>query len=99
MEIGPVNRVILTPPTSAPAPSREDVTMVRQIITAIRGINKSEMLGQNRALAFVRDPDTQRPVIQVVDRETGEVIDQIPTEVVLQMNAELDKENKAKGAA
>jgi len=97
MEIGPINRVILPSPINALASPQEDVTMVRQIIMAVRGLNKSELMGQNRSLSFIRDPETHRPVVQIVDRETGDVIDQIPAEVVLQMAAELDKETKAKG--
>lgn len=98
MEIGPINRVILPLATSVPAPSREDATTVRQIVSAVRGLNKSELMGQNRTLAFVRDPDTHTPVIQVVDRETGDVIDQIPAEAVLRMMAELESKTKSKGA-
>jgi len=96
MDIGPMNRVGLTAPVTAPTQTREDPSNVRQIVTAIRGLNKSELLGQNRELAFVRDPSTQRPVIQIRDQETGEVIDQIPPETVLRMQAELEKE-KSKG--
>jgi uncharacterized FlaG/YvyC family protein len=96
MDIGSINRTIPTQPVTTLAPSREDLTVVRQIVTAVRGLNKSELMGQNRALTFMRDPGTQRPVIQIVDRETGDVIDQIPAEVILQMKAELDKENKAR---
>jgi uncharacterized FlaG/YvyC family protein len=96
MEIGLNNRVTLTPTASVPAASLEDPTKVRQIVTAIRELNKSEMLGQNRSLGFIRNPDSQRPVIQIMNRETGEVIDQIPSEAVLQMAAELDQLAKAK---
>jgi uncharacterized FlaG/YvyC family protein len=96
MQIGTLNRVIVTPLVSAPVPSQEGHTMVRQIVTAIQGLNKSELMGQNRSLAFIRDPSTRRPVIQIVDRETGDVIDQIPTEVVLRMMAELGSGSQAK---
>jgi uncharacterized FlaG/YvyC family protein len=98
MEIGTANRVMVTPPVSAPVPKQQDVAPVRQIVTAIRELNKSELMGQNRSLAFVRDPDTQRPVIQVRDQQTGDVIDQIPTEAVLRMAAELEREHKVKGS-
>ena len=96
MEIGLANLTILTPTAAVPAASQADPNMVRQIVTAIRGLNKSELLGQNRSLGFIRDPDSRRPVIQIMNRETGEVIDQIPAEVVLQMAAELDQVTKAK---
>jgi uncharacterized FlaG/YvyC family protein len=40
-------------------------------------------------LTFSRDPQTRRPVIQIVDQDSGEVIDQIPSETVLQLAQEL----------
>ena len=97
MEIGPVNKVTVTPVVNGPAASQEDPRMGRQIVTAIQGLNKSELMGEQHSLAFKRDPETHRPVIQILNRETGEVIDQIPPEVVLEIKAELDRESKAKG--
>jgi uncharacterized FlaG/YvyC family protein len=89
MQIGIPNRVIATPPVSESVPSQEGHTLVRQIIAAIQGLNKAGLMGQDRSLTFARDPDTKSPVVQIVDRETGDVIDQIPSEVVLRMMSEL----------
>lgn len=98
MGIGPLNRVTFTLPVDTPAPLKDDESMVRQIVTAIRGLNKSELLmGQNRSLSFTRDPDTHRPVIQIVNRETGDVIDQIPPEALLRLKADLDREKTETG--
>ncbi len=91
MDIGPVNRLNVSAPVNSLVTSPQEASMVRQIVTAIRGLNQSELMGQNRQLTFARDPDTQRPVIRIVERETGNVIDQIPPETVLQMVADLDK--------
>jgi len=92
MEIGPINPINVSAAINAPATTQDSVAYVRQLVTAIRGLNKSELLGQGRELSFTRDPDTQRPVIQILDRDSGEVIDQIPPEMVLQMATEVDKE-------
>jgi uncharacterized FlaG/YvyC family protein len=46
-------------------------------------------MGQGRQLSFSRDPETRRPVIQIIDQSTGEVIDQIPSETVLQLAQQL----------
>jgi uncharacterized FlaG/YvyC family protein len=89
MEIGSVGRIGFAAPVDVPSPGQENQIAPRQIVTAIRGLNKSEMLGQDRQLAFVRDAETQRPVIQIVDRNTGDVIDQIPPEMVLRLEQEL----------
>ncbi len=94
MDIGPVNRLNVSAPVNSLVTSPQEASMVRQIVTAIRGLNQSELMGQNRQLTFARDPDTQRPVIRIVERETGNVIDQIPPETVLQMVADLDRDQQ-----
>ena len=70
------------------APST-DVVSSRQIVSAVQEINKSEIMGEGRQLTFSRDPQTRRQVIQIVDQQTGDVIDQIPPETVLQLAAQL----------
>ena len=94
MEIGPVNRTTMNAPVNAQLPSQGAQSFVRQIVTAVRGVNQSELLGEGRELAFTRDPDTHMPVIQIVERATGDVIDQIPPEVLLRMKAQLDKKQR-----
>lgn len=89
MEIGPLNRFNWNAPANSQSPS-DDFTRMREIVTAVKGLNRSEFLGQDRELVFGRDPDSQRPVIRIVERETGVVIDQIPPEVVLRLAAELE---------
>lgn len=58
---------------------------LRQVVAAVREINKSELLGQGRQLNFTRDPETRKPVIQIVDQNSGEVIDQLPPESVVRL--------------
>ena len=58
------------------------------VVTAVRALNKSELLG-NHELLFARDSATRTTVIQIVERNTGEVLEQIPPEQVLQMMAQL----------
>jgi uncharacterized FlaG/YvyC family protein len=55
----------------------------------VREVNKSELLGQGRELSFRRDPATKQPVIAIVDSASGDVIDQIPPESVLQLAQQL----------
>jgi uncharacterized FlaG/YvyC family protein len=74
---------------SSPTPSNEKDAPVRQVVSAVHEVNKSELMGEGRQLAFGRDPQTRRPVIQIIDQSTGEVIDQIPSETVLQLAQEL----------
>jgi len=46
-------------------------------------VNKAGLLGQDKELTFQMDRDIGRPVIRVVNRQTGEVVQQIPPEYVL----------------
>jgi uncharacterized FlaG/YvyC family protein len=46
-------------------------------------------MGEGRQLSFTRDPQTRKPVIQIIDQSTGEVVDQIPPETVLQLAQQL----------
>jgi uncharacterized FlaG/YvyC family protein len=70
---------------SIPTPSNENDLAVREVVTAVHEVNKSELMGEGRQLTFSRDPQTRRPVIQIIDQSTGEVIDQIPAETLLQL--------------
>jgi len=62
----------------------------RQIIQAVRAVNASESLGQNE-LTFSLDPRSRRPIVKIVNRETKEVVDQIPSEVILRLAEDLKK--------
>jgi hypothetical protein len=57
----------------------------REVIQAVRAVNASGNLGEDRELVFSLDRQTRRPVIKIVNRNTSEVIRQIPNERVLQL--------------
>ena len=61
----------------------------REIVRAVKALNGTEMFGQENQLTFRRDPETQRMIIRVVNRETEEVVTQIPAEYVLRLAADL----------
>jgi uncharacterized FlaG/YvyC family protein len=87
MEIPRVDSIGASTAVSAPTtPSNEkDNIPVRDIVTAVHEINRSELMGEGRQLTFSRDPQTRRPVIQIVDQSTGEVLDQIPSQTLLEL--------------
>ena len=60
----------------------------RHVIQAARAVNASGVLGQNQ-LVFLVDRQTHRPIIRVEDRETHEVVMQLPPEYVLRLADEL----------
>jgi len=65
----------------------------KRLQQAVERMN-AKMVDGGRGLAFRVDPDLGRPVVTVTNKETGEVIRQIPNEVVIQMARSI---NDAKG--
>jgi len=85
--------VSLTTPATAYAPTntpkvQEQQGEQRELIQAIKAINASGMLGDQNMLTFTVDSATRRTVVRIVDRETNEVISQLPAEEVLRVARE-----------
>ena len=60
----------------------------RQVASAVQQLNKFDYAGDSRELTIVLDAKTRRPLVRIVDKETGEVVQQIPSEYVLRMAQE-----------
>jgi len=83
-------------PVSAPAAADaalESLGVMRQLVAAIRGLNRPELLEQGREYKL-RRRGAGRPMVDMVDRETGEVLDEFPPGEVMRMVAELEKERE-----
>jgi uncharacterized FlaG/YvyC family protein len=90
MEIHSLYGVSQTTPIDPASKSREDVDAQQAMVAAVRALNKSELLGSERKMQFTRDSQTQKMVIQIVDK-SGAVVDQIPPEQVLRIMASFGK--------
>ena len=62
----------------------------KRLDQAIARMNE-RMQDGGRGLAFKHDPSLNRPVVTVTNQETGEVIRQIPNEVVIRMARSIDE--------
>lgn len=93
MDISAVPRIAAYTPVDAAKPSGPVETM-RAAVAAVQALNKSEMMGTDRELQFTRDEVTKRPVIRILRRGTGEVLDQIPPEQVLEILTNLTNQGK-----
>jgi flagellar protein FlaG len=62
----------------------------KRLDQAIARMNE-RMQDGGRGLAFKIDPSLNRPVVTVTNQETGEVIRQIPNEVIVQMARSIDE--------
>ena len=77
-----------TVPVSAPAEPAgySSVTQdQRNLIQAVKAIDPTPWFGPNNKLTFVWDRDTKRMLVRIVNRKTGEVVNQIPPEYVLHL--------------
>ena len=60
----------------------------RQVAAAVQQLNQNDFSGPARELTIVLDQKTHRPLVRIVDKVTGEVVQQIPSEYVLRMAQE-----------
>jgi len=84
VSIRPTDTVL---PQSSPLPPAE-AAQRRELISAAKAVNASGLMGQNQ-LVFTIDPQTRRPIIRVEDRETHEVLLQLPPDYVLRLAKDL----------
>lgn len=87
----PQSPIVAFPVTTEPVQTNR-LAENRDLIQAVRGVNSSGRLGDNRELTFLLDRETRRPVIQIIDRETHEVIQQVPAEYVLRIAEDLRRQ-------
>jgi uncharacterized FlaG/YvyC family protein len=85
MDINSVNRSMDVVATVAAAVPTEKAAQKRDVIQAVKALNATEMFGQDNELLFQRDSQTKRMVVRVVNRQTKDVVSQIPPEYVLRL--------------
>ena len=85
MEISAINRTDPALPVTAVSVPSEIASQNREVVQAVKALNGSEMFGQDEELDFQMDSATKRLVVQVINRNTKEVISQVPPEYVLRM--------------
>jgi uncharacterized FlaG/YvyC family protein len=66
----------------------EQAAQRRQLMQAIKSVNQSGLMGQNE-LVFLMDRQSHRSIIRVEDKETHEVIFQVPPQYVLNLAQQL----------
>ena len=85
MDIAPVSHAAQAPPAASGDASSTWLVENREMIRSIKDIDVPELFGEGRELTFAVDRDTQRPVVRVVNSQTGEVIWQSPPEYMLKL--------------
>lgn len=72
---------ITTPLTASPEQ--------RTLIQAVKAVNAAELFGDDKEVTYVMDRQTKRMLTRVVNRNTGEIVMQIPPEYVLRLAEEM----------
>ncbi len=75
---------------AAPAPAPQPAQDPRQVARAVEVLNRA-MTALSREVEFTSDQQTGHTVVRVLDRETQEVIRQIPSQEVLSITHALDR--------
>ena len=78
-QVAPIADVQLNPQQRA-----ERVALVQ----AVRVVNAAQSFGPTSEVTFSLDRTTNKPIMRIVDRETKEVIAQLPPEYLLRMAAQ-----------
>ncbi|SPF51828.1 conserved hypothetical protein [Candidatus Sulfopaludibacter sp. SbA4] len=89
MDVTSMNRVAQAPQATVPAIPADQVAQNRGVVQAVKALNGTEMFGEDNQLMFVKDRQSQRMVVRVVNKKTNEVVSQIPPEYVLQLADDL----------
>ena len=58
---------------------------VDTIVRAVEQVNESEFLGPRDEITITFEADSKKPILRLVDRETNEVIRQVPAEYLLRL--------------
>lgn len=76
-------------PTYAPTP--QDRAEQSRLIHAVKSVNQSGIFGSSEELVFTLDQPTGRPVVKLINRETKEVVRQIPPEYLLRLSEDPER--------
>lgn len=89
MDINALSRISQDLPSVATPVPVEKTAENREVVQAVKALNSTQMFGQENDLVFQKDPHTKRMVVKVVNRQTKDVVSQIPPEYVLELAANL----------
>lgn len=92
METKSIHQIPSTPSPTTLDLERQRIEERRDLVRAVKAINASELFGENYELTFVFDRSNQRTLVRIIDRETKEVIRQLPNEYALQIASQLRAE-------
>ena len=86
MQIGQINGNYADKYSSPSQPEGQvQLAERRELVQAVKELQKANIPGDGNELRLALDRETKRPVVRIVNRETGELIQQFPTEEVIRL--------------
>lgn len=64
--------------------TRQEAVERREVLAAVKELNLPGLTLPNRALNISFDRETRQSIVQVVDRDSGEVVQQVPGKEVVE---------------
>jgi hypothetical protein len=92
MEVPPLGRIDAAGSRTPDQSGLDGGEALRNAFATVRNLNAQDF--PDREFAIVRDPQSQKFVIHVIDRVTGDVIDQFPPEDILKMLSQFNPANE-----
>lgn len=92
MEVPPLGRIDAAGSRTQGQSGLDGNDALRNAFATVRNLNAQDF--PDREFAIVRDPQSQKFVIHVIDRVTGDVIDQFPPEDILKMLSQFNPANE-----
>jgi len=90
MGIGPLHGVSLG--AEIGATGQDNLALMQQLVAAVRALNRGELEARGRVWKLRRGASGKAVTVELVEEESGDVIDLLPPEEVLRMAAELEKD-------
>ena len=86
MNISSISNLATT--VAQPVQAKQPTQDQKALIQAVKAVNASQLLGQENELTFIIDRAAQIAVVRIVNKKTGELVQQIPNEQVLKLAEE-----------
>jgi uncharacterized FlaG/YvyC family protein len=80
-----------TPPVAV---SADDRAFNLSVATAVRQLNDAGYAGDGREVTLSIDPGSRQPVVKVIESQTKDVIDQLPSKYALALAADYEKQKR-----
>lgn len=89
MDVSSVSNLVASAPVDHALPPPATAGQ-RALIQAVRAVNSAELFGQDNELTFILDRAAGRVLVRIIDKSTGELVQQLPAEAIVRMAEELN---------